>query len=47
MTDTNRRIQVSITLPEPLYVQWRKRIDELNLSRMLEEVLERRLKEIR
>ena len=47
MTDTDRRIQVSVTLPEPLYLQWRKRVDGLNLSRMLEQELERRLKELR
>ena len=47
MTDTDRRIQVSVTLPEPLYLRWRKRLDDLNLSRMLEQELERRLKEVR
>jgi post-segregation antitoxin (ccd killing protein) len=44
MTDTDRRIQVSVTLPEPLYLQWRKRVDGLNLSRMLEEALKERLR---
>ena len=45
MTAT-RRVQVCVTLPEPLYLQWKARVEGLNLSAMLEEVLERRLKEI-
>ena len=42
----DRRVPVTVTLPEPLYLQWKARLEALNLSRMLEEVLERRLKEI-
>ncbi len=39
------KVRVSVSLPKDLYDQWLRRLDDLNLSRMLEDTLRMRLQQ--